>query len=357
MLAIGRALMARPSLVMLDEPSMGLAPLVVKDILLTVERIAAGGTTVLLVEQNARSALKVARRGYVLENGRWCWRDVGGAAGEPRRAARLSGERGDAMNVQADREAMDRKELEQLQLERLEATLNRVQRSVPFYQRRFAGAGFDAEGLRSLADLRRLPLTEKRDLRDTTPTACSRPAAGRGARPRLVGDDRTRHRRGLHAERPPDLVRPGGPVLVAGGVGKTTWCRWPSTTASSPGPSGSTRARSGWVLGDPGLLGQRARQVGILKDYRSTALVCTPSHAMTLAMPPATAGIRPGELSLRFGLFGAEPWSESMRAELQAKLKLVPPTTTALRGGGRVSPASAWSGRVSTWPRTTSSSR
>ncbi len=70
MLAIGRALMARPVLVMLDEPSMGLAPLVVKDILATVERIAAGGTTVLLVEQNARSALRVARRGYVLENGR-----------------------------------------------------------------------------------------------------------------------------------------------------------------------------------------------------------------------------------------------------------------------------------------------
>ena len=73
------------------------------------------------------------------------------------------------MNVQADREAMDRKELEQLQLERLEATLNRVQRSVPFYQRRFAEAGFDAEALRSLADLRRLPLTEKRDLRDNHP--------------------------------------------------------------------------------------------------------------------------------------------------------------------------------------------
>ena len=70
MLAIGRALMARPALVMLDEPSMGLAPLVVRDILSTVERIAAEGTTVLLVEQNARSALRVARRGYVLENGR-----------------------------------------------------------------------------------------------------------------------------------------------------------------------------------------------------------------------------------------------------------------------------------------------
>jgi branched-chain amino acid transport system ATP-binding protein len=70
MLAIGRALMARPALVMLDEPSMGLAPLVVRDILATVVRIAAEGTTVLLVEQNARSALRVARRGYVLENGR-----------------------------------------------------------------------------------------------------------------------------------------------------------------------------------------------------------------------------------------------------------------------------------------------
>ena len=70
MLAIGRALMARPALIMLDEPSMGLAPLVVKDILATVLRIAAEGTTVLLVEQNARSALRVARRGYVLETGR-----------------------------------------------------------------------------------------------------------------------------------------------------------------------------------------------------------------------------------------------------------------------------------------------
>ncbi|HTP50641.1 MAG TPA: ABC transporter ATP-binding protein [Anaeromyxobacteraceae bacterium] len=70
MLAIGRALMARPALLMLDEPSMGLAPLVVKDILSIVERISAEGTTVLLVEQNAKGALRIARRGYVLETGR-----------------------------------------------------------------------------------------------------------------------------------------------------------------------------------------------------------------------------------------------------------------------------------------------
>ena len=70
MLAMGRALMAKPSLLMLDEPSLGLAPLIVRDIFHTIDALRATGTAILLVEQNARAALQVADYGYVLENGR-----------------------------------------------------------------------------------------------------------------------------------------------------------------------------------------------------------------------------------------------------------------------------------------------
>jgi branched-chain amino acid transport system ATP-binding protein len=69
MLAIGRALMSRPKLLLLDEPSMGLAPLMVQKIFETIQAVAKEGVTILLVEQNARLALEVSNRGYVMETG------------------------------------------------------------------------------------------------------------------------------------------------------------------------------------------------------------------------------------------------------------------------------------------------
>ena len=86
MLAIGRALMARPKLLLLDEPSMGLAPLVVNEIFETIKEISADGTTVLLVEQNVRQALKIADYAYVLETGKMV---LSGTADEVRHNPRV----------------------------------------------------------------------------------------------------------------------------------------------------------------------------------------------------------------------------------------------------------------------------
>jgi branched-chain amino acid transport system ATP-binding protein len=77
MLAVGRGLMSRPKLLMMDEPSLGLAPLIVKMIFEIIKQINAEGTTVLLVEQNAKAALEVADYGYVLETGRITLRGKG----------------------------------------------------------------------------------------------------------------------------------------------------------------------------------------------------------------------------------------------------------------------------------------
>ena len=69
MLAVGRAMMARPKLLMMDEPSLGLAPLVIRDIFKIIQKLHEEGITILLVEQNANAALRVADKAYVLETG------------------------------------------------------------------------------------------------------------------------------------------------------------------------------------------------------------------------------------------------------------------------------------------------
>ena len=86
MLAISRALMARPKLLLLDEPSLGLAPIIIQQIFQIIQRVNANGTTVFLVEQNANQALRIAHRGYVMENGRIVTRDGAHCMGWNKRA-------------------------------------------------------------------------------------------------------------------------------------------------------------------------------------------------------------------------------------------------------------------------------
>jgi branched-chain amino acid transport system ATP-binding protein len=77
MLALGRALLAKPRLLLLDEPSMGLAPIIVQDIFRKLREINRDGLTIFLVEQNVRQALKIAQHGYVLESGKIVLQDTG----------------------------------------------------------------------------------------------------------------------------------------------------------------------------------------------------------------------------------------------------------------------------------------
>ena len=93
MLAIGRALMSQPRLLLLDEPSLGLAPIIIQQIFDTIEQLRKEGMTIFLVEQNANQALKLADRGYVLENGHVVLSDTGDAllANEAVRSAYLGG--------------------------------------------------------------------------------------------------------------------------------------------------------------------------------------------------------------------------------------------------------------------------
>ncbi|MBD8163814.1 high-affinity branched-chain amino acid ABC transporter ATP-binding protein LivF [Erwinia persicina] len=93
MLAIGRALMSQPRLLLLDEPSLGLAPIIIQQIFDTIEQLRQEGMTIFLVEQNANQALKLADRGYVLENGHVVLEDTGAAllANEAVRSAYLGG--------------------------------------------------------------------------------------------------------------------------------------------------------------------------------------------------------------------------------------------------------------------------
>jgi phenylacetate-CoA ligase len=220
-------------------------------------------------------------------------------------------------------ECLARDRLERLQAERLRQTLTRCLARVPFY-REHLGAAADPGKLRGVADLAGLPMTTKAQLREhypfgllAVPLAEVRrihASSGTKGRPTIVGyterDLRTWSdcmARGLAAAG----ARPGEVLHVAYGYGLFT--------GGLGFHAGAERLGLTVV---PAASGNTLRHVRLLQDLRPQGLACTPSFALHLAEALADAGVEGRALGLRYGAFGAEPWTDAMRRQLESALGL-----------------------------------
>jgi len=222
-------------------------------------------------------------------------------------------------------ECMPREELEQLQLERLQATLNRAYKNVTCYRRKFDELGIIPEDIQSLDDLDRLPFTAKEDLRINYPYGMFavplrevvriHSSSGTTGKPTVVGY--TRNDIKTWSQLVARLLTAAGVthddvVQITFGYGLFTGAFGLHYGAEQIGAS---------VIPMGG--GNTEKQIMIMQDYRTTALVGTPSYALTLADRMEKQGLDPKSLTLRVGLFGGEPWSEEMRREIEQRLGII----------------------------------
>jgi phenylacetate-CoA ligase len=228
----------------------------------------------------------------------------------------------EAMNIwDPDYECMSQDELAQLQLERLQATLNRVYRNVAFYRKKFDELGFEPEDLVELNDVAKLPFTCSRDLSDAYPydlfavplREVVRVHSSSGAtKPVVVGYTRQdlKHWSELVAR-----------VLTAGGVTADDVVQITLNYGLLTGGLGlhyGAELIGASVL--PTSVGRTERQVKIMQDYRTTALVATPSYALVIADRMQDMRVDAKTLTLKFAMLAGEPWSEEMRQEIEARL-------------------------------------
>ena len=221
-------------------------------------------------------------------------------------------------------ETMPREELVSIQNDRLKSMVRRIYHNVPFYRNKFQEIGLFPEDIKGIEDLHKLPFTTKQDMRDNYPY-------------------------GLFAADINDIVRlhassgtTGKPTVV--GYTRKDINNWAEVCARSLVAAGGTahsviQIAYGYGLFTGGLglhygaehlgastipisSGNTDRQVMLMKDFNTTLLACTPSYALYLADALEDAGISPEELDLESGIFGAEPWSENMRTEIEKKLDI-----------------------------------
>ena len=221
-------------------------------------------------------------------------------------------------------EFMSRDELEQLQLERLQSTMNRVHKNVTHYQKRFNELGVIPEDMQSLSDLTKLPFTTKEDLRLNYPYGMFavplrevvriHSSSGTTSKPIVVGYTKNDIR--MWSNLAARFMTAAGVthddvVQIAFHYGLFTGAFGLHYGAETIGAS---------VI--PTSTGNTEKQIMIMQDYRTTALVCTPGYAIILAERMERIGMDPKGLSLKVGLFGGEPWSETMRREIESRLCL-----------------------------------
>ncbi len=221
-------------------------------------------------------------------------------------------------------ETLPREALEAIQLRRLQAVIERVYATVPFYRKKFDEIGLAPSAIRSLDDLARVPFTTKQDLRDNYPF-------GMFAVPM---DNVVR----IHAS----SGTTGKPTVV--GYTSRDIATWSELMARALAAGGATRGdiihnAYGYGLFTGGLGvhygaerlgasvipisgGNTKRQIMIMTDFGPTLLTCTPSYALHLAEVAAEMGVDFQKLRFKAGIFGAEPWSEQMRHEIEQKLHL-----------------------------------
>jgi phenylacetate-CoA ligase len=217
-------------------------------------------------------------------------------------------------------EMMDRRELERLQLERLRESLTWAETRVPFYRDRLNRARVVPEKIQRLDDLARLPFTRKDHLREQYPwglfavplreIARVHASSGSRGKPTVVGytkRDLLVWREVMARALAAAGAVPGDMIQVAYGYGLFTGGLGFHDAAEHMG-----------LTVVPASAGNTLRQILLLQDFRPQGLACTPSFALYIGESMREQGLDPRAIGLRYGLFGAEPWTEAMRGQLEA---------------------------------------
>lgn len=216
-------------------------------------------------------------------------------------------------------ECMDREELCSLQLKRLKETVARVYERVPFYRQAMEEKGVRPEDIRTLADVTRLPFTDKTALRDNYPYGLFavpkkeinrlHASSGTTGKPTVVGYTRR------DLETWSDLV---ARIVTMAGVTDDDVVQITFGYGLFTGAFGLHYGleKVGATI-VPASVGNTSRQIMLMQDFGATALVGTPSYALHLADAARAMGVDPADLGIRKGLFGAEAWTESMRQEME----------------------------------------